>query len=307
MEKERVEKEIGSCIIETRRGLNQELSLMRPGDTRWNSHYKTLSRLIEMFPSILKVLEYVKEEGTNGSSQNQAHGLLKYLKSFDFVFYLHLMFHILGFTNILSQALQRKDQNILEAVSLVESTKEILQELRTNGFEQLLIKISSFCEKHDIRMLKMDEDCINSRRQSEKITNQHYYEVECFNTVVDMQIQEFGDRFSEASTELLVCMAALNPRDSFSMFDKSKLKRLCALYPKDFTSLEMNELEVELDMYYNNVRKDQRFSTLIDISDLARLMVETRKHLSFPLVYRLLKLTLVLPVATARLKDAFRR
>ncbi|XP_071726736.1 uncharacterized protein [Rutidosis leptorrhynchoides] len=108
MEKERVEKEIGSGIIETRRGLNQELSLIRPGDTRWNSHYKTLSRLIEIFPSILKILEYVKEEGTNGSSQNQAHGLLKYLKSFDFVFYLHLMFHILGFTNILSQALQRK-------------------------------------------------------------------------------------------------------------------------------------------------------------------------------------------------------
>ncbi|XP_071727748.1 uncharacterized protein [Rutidosis leptorrhynchoides] len=139
----------------------------------------------------------------------------------------------------------------------------------------------------------------------EKITNQHYYEVECFNTVVDMQIQELGDRFNESSTELLTCMATLNPRDSFSLFDSKKLKRLCELYPKDFTSSEMIELEVELDMYYHNVRNDQKFATLIGISDLARLMVETRKHLSFPLVYRLLKLALVLPVATATVERCF--
>ncbi|XP_071712423.1 uncharacterized protein [Rutidosis leptorrhynchoides] len=304
-EKERVEKEIGSGIIETGKGLNQELSLIRPGDTRWNSHYKTLLLLIDMYPSIIKVLEYVKEEGTNGSSQNQAHGLLKYLKSFDFVFYLHLMLRILGFTNILSQALQRKDQDILEAVSLVESTKERLQDLRITGFEQLLKKISSFCEKHDIEMLKMNVNCVNSRRQRDKITNQHYYEVECFNTIVDMQIQEFSDRFSEASNELLISMAALNPRNSFSMFDASKLMRLSKLYPNDFDSLEMIELEQQLDMYIHNVRKDPRFANLNGIGDLSRVMVETRKYLSFNLVYRLLKLALVLPVATATAERCF--
>ncbi|XP_071708766.1 uncharacterized protein [Rutidosis leptorrhynchoides] len=305
IQKERVEKEIGSGIIETGRGLNQELSLIRPGDTRWNSHYKTLLRVVDMFPSIIKVLEYVKEEGTKCSSQNQAHGLLKYLNSFDFVFYLHLMLRILGFTNTLSQVLQRKDQDILEAVLLVESTDCQLKELRINGFEELLKKISSFCEKYNIHMLKMNEDCINSRRQRDKITNQHYYEVECFNTIVDMQIQEFGDCFSEASTELLINMAALNPRDSFSMFNASKLIRLSELYPRDFSSLEMIELEQQLDIYYNNVRKDPRFANLSGIFDLARVMVQTKKHLLFRLVYRLLKLALVLPVATATVERCF--
>ncbi|XP_071699686.1 uncharacterized protein [Rutidosis leptorrhynchoides] len=214
-EKERVEKGIGSGIIETGRGLNQELSLIRPRDTRWNSHYKTLLRLVEMFPSIIKILEYVKEEGTN------------------------------GLTNLLSQALQRKDQDIIESVSLVELTKEKLQEFRTMGFESLLKKMSSFCEKYDIQMLKMNVNCVNSRRKKDKTTNQHYYEVECFNTVVDMQIQEFGDRFSEASNKLLISMVALNPRDSFSMFDASKLIRLSEFYPRDFDSLEMVELEDE--------------------------------------------------------------
>ncbi|XP_071713304.1 uncharacterized protein [Rutidosis leptorrhynchoides] len=304
-EKKRVEEEIGSGRIETGKGLNQEVSLIRLGDTRWNSHYKTLVRLVDMFPSIIKVLEFVKEEGSNGSNQNQAHGLLKYLKSFDFVFYLHLMLHILGLTNILSHALQRKDQDIIEAVQLVEVTKEKLQDLRTNGFEPLLEKVSSFCEEHGIRILKMDEDCLNSRRQKEKITNQHYYEVECFNTVLDMQIQEFGDRFSEASTELLSCMAALHPRDSFSMFDSPKLIRLCEFYPKDFSRAEIIELKDQLEVYHLSVRKDPRFANLNGIADLARVMVETRKYLSYPLLYRLLKLALVLPVATATVERCF--
>jgi hypothetical protein len=41
------------------------------------------------------------------------------------------------------------------------------------------------------------------------------------------------------------------------------------------------------------------------ISELAKLMVSTNKHLGFPLVYRLLKLVLVLPVATASVERCF--
>ncbi|KAL7588553.1 hypothetical protein Lser_V15G38143 [Lactuca serriola] len=45
--KERVQKEIGTSEIETRRGLNQETSLVRVGDTKWGSHYKTINKFEE--------------------------------------------------------------------------------------------------------------------------------------------------------------------------------------------------------------------------------------------------------------------
>ncbi|XP_074321986.1 uncharacterized protein LOC141659131 [Apium graveolens] len=64
-------------------------------------------------------------------------------------------------------------------------------------------------------------------------------------------------------------------------------------------------LEHELIMYIDNVKDDKRFAHLNGISDLAKLMVQTRKHLSYPLIYRLLKLTLVLPVATATVEMCF--
>ncbi|XP_071714925.1 uncharacterized protein [Rutidosis leptorrhynchoides] len=207
-----------------------------------------------LFPEVVKVLEYVKKEGDNPLSPRQASGILIYFDTFDFVFYLHLMLHILGLTNVLSRALQRKDQNILEAVSLVQGTKSTLQNFRLNGFDELLKDVCSFCQKYGLEMLNMDEAYVVSRNRKRNITNHHYFKFDVFSTVLDMIIHEFGDRFSEVSTELLTNMAALSPRNSFSMHDASKLMKLSEMYPMDSNQAERNHLKRELDIYYEVVR-----------------------------------------------------
>ncbi|KAI3746066.1 hypothetical protein L6452_08485 [Arctium lappa] len=305
--KDRIQEEIGNEEIVTGKGLNQEISLIRAGDTRWNSHLKTITSLISLFPEVKMVLEYVEDDGDNGASRLQASGLLSYFKTFEFVFYMHLVLTILGLTNSLSQALQRKDQDILEAVDLIRTTKAQLQMLRENGFDQVLEKCYSFCDKHEIVKLDMMEGYVNTRnpRKRMNISNRHHYNYDIFNTVLAMQIREFGDRFCEISTDLLQNMAALNPRNSFSQFNKSSLLKLSKMYPRDFDEKERMILEHELDIYYHFIYNDVRFANLNGIADLARSMVATRKHLSHPLVYRLLKLTLVLPVATATVERCF--
>ncbi|KAK9073933.1 hypothetical protein SSX86_006527 [Deinandra increscens subsp. villosa] len=217
------------------------------------------------------------------------------------------MSHILGLTDMLSRALQKKDQDILGAVSFVGSTKESLQNYREVGFDSLLQKVSSFCEKHDIKVLNMAQDYVSSRprTQRNKITNQHYFKFDCFNTVMDRLIQEFGDRFNEVNTELLKNIAAFSPCDSFSNFDASRLLRLSEFYPYDFGVGEKIMLEHQLGSYHHNVLQDKKFANLNGIADLAKVMVETRKHISYHLVYRLLKLALVLPVATATVERSF--
>ena len=42
--------------IESGSGLNQEMGLARPGDTRWGSHYKTILHIIDMYSTIREVL-----------------------------------------------------------------------------------------------------------------------------------------------------------------------------------------------------------------------------------------------------------
>ena len=121
-----VSKAMGCGLLNTRTGLNQEQCLQRPGDTHWSSHYKSLRSLVNLFQTIIKVLEYVEKEDKDG----KARGILVYFQSFEFVFYLHLMLTILTITNTLSMALQRKDQDIVNAVNCVRSTRNHLDRAR---------------------------------------------------------------------------------------------------------------------------------------------------------------------------------
>ena len=41
--------------LQTGSGLNQEMVLPRPSDTRWGSHYKTVLNIIAMHPTICDV------------------------------------------------------------------------------------------------------------------------------------------------------------------------------------------------------------------------------------------------------------
>jgi hypothetical protein len=65
--------------------------------------------------------------------------------------------------------------------------------------------------------------------------------------------------------------------------------KLAEFYPGDFDSMQLVALRYQLNIYIDNVRTDERFSDLNDIGDLAKTLVDINKHVSFPLVYQLLK------------------
>jgi len=125
------------------------------------------------------------------------------MESFNFVFMLHCLRRILAATNEFSQALQRKDQDIENAMSLLKTSKERFKMMRENDWESLLEKVSSFCIKHDIDILNMDDEYKlrgRSRRKSQGITNLHHFRYELFNNIIGMQLTELDDYFTETST-----------------------------------------------------------------------------------------------------------
>ncbi|XP_050936272.1 uncharacterized protein LOC127144404 [Cucumis melo] len=245
--------------------------IKRPGDTRWGSHYITLVNCISMFSSICEILEIIIDDGSNSEQKYETKVLMNSIQSFDFVFHVHLMKTILGITNDLSQVLQRKDQDIVNAMNLVKICKVRLQLMRESGWQSLLDEVSSFCNKH----------------------------------VIDMQLQELNNRFSEKSTELLLCVACLNPSNSFTAFDRQKLICLAQFYPRDFSTTELLILEDQLQNYIIDVCSDNMFVRLTSIGDLSQKMVITAKDKVYPLVYRLLTLALILPVTTATMERTF--
>ncbi|XP_076886941.1 uncharacterized protein LOC143536957 [Bidens hawaiensis] len=234
--------------VETGSGKNQELSLARAGDTRWSSHEKTILRLLTLYHCVIDVLEYIEKSGEFSNYQNESRGLQEVIKTFNFVFYLHLMKYILGVTNTLCQALQIKDQDMLNAVKLVKLTDEGLKRYRLEGFDSLLEDVTSFCEKYEIEVVDMEAEYVDPRFKRKKtgITNRHHYVVNNFNTVLDMQIQELGSRFNEVTTKLLTNMSSLSPSCNFSAFSKVNLINLAEMYPCDFDFDEKEKLVYEL-------------------------------------------------------------
>ena len=100
-------------------------------------------------------------------------------------------------------------------------------------------------------------------------------------------------------------MASLDPSNSFSNFDKGKLLRFAEFYPNDFSPLELMILDNQLESYIIDVRSSGQFSEVIGIGGLAQMLVQTKKDIVYPLVYLLVKLALILPVATASVERAF--
>ncbi|CAH9140347.1 unnamed protein product [Cuscuta epithymum] len=298
--------------ISSGRGLNQESSLQRAGDTRWGSHYRSLVSLISMFSAVGDVLDVIHDDEVTTSMQKvEIEYLLKMMHCFDFVLNLHMMKFILGISNELSQALQRRDQDIINAMDLVRVCRHRLQACRDDGWDSLFEEVCIFCDQHSISIPNMNDTFIrfDSRgrpvRKGPTLTNLHHYRYDLFCAVIDLQLQELSDRFSEASTELLLCIACLSPQDSFSAFEKNKLLRLTEFYPQDFSPSDVCILKDQLESYIFDVRSNALFNDLKGLGDLAEKLVETKKHKVFPLVYKLLTLALILPVATASVERVF--
>ncbi|XP_042009174.1 uncharacterized protein LOC121757742 [Salvia splendens] len=195
---------------------------------------------MHLFSSINDVLEYVGENGYEDAHRAESLDVQEILNHFEFIFVLHLMRKLLGITHDLSQVLQKKDQDIVNAMNLVKVAKTRLQVMREKGWEVLLTEVTKFCRTNEIDVLDMEDECVvrgRGRRKIEKIKNLHHYRVELFCSVIDMQTQELNHRFNEINTDLLLCMTCFDPRNSFSAFDSEKLLRLAKYYPSEFSEV----------------------------------------------------------------------
>jgi hypothetical protein len=308
---QRIIEELELGDIESGKGLNQEMGLGRPADTRWGSHYKTVMHVLSLYPSIRKVLIMVGNDRSFGAECANAQTVLTIFQSYEFVFMAHLMQTVLGFTADLNHALQKRDQDIVNAVELILLTKFQLNQLRQDpGWDDFLQEVQSFCVKHKIKIPDMDSfyrPVGRDRRFFIKIKNLHRFHVDMFLSVIDRQLQEINERFDEVNTDLLLCMAAFSPLDNFANWDKDrdKLIKLAQFYPNDFSKTKINNLPLALKFFLTDVRMNKKFKKVKSLADLSIMIVKEKIQNRHVVVYKLLKLVLVLPVATASVERIF--
>ncbi|XP_021855585.2 uncharacterized protein [Spinacia oleracea] len=265
--------------IESGKGLNQELGLGRSGDTRWGSHYKLILNVIALYPVICGVVDSIGNDARSDDDARKADHLCK-----------------------------KKDQDIVNAMSLVSLTKERLQDMRENGWESLIETTTSFCDKNGITIIDMDDVFVSpgtKNRGGLDTKNDHHFRIEVFLGVIDLQLQEINNKFNEASMELLNCMSSFSQLNNLSSFDKHKVLKLAEFYPNEFSNVELLSLDDQLDIYIADMRRNNRFCGLKDLGELSMKLVETEKHQVYQRFYLLIKLVLILPVATTSVERAF--
>ncbi|PWA35163.1 hypothetical protein CTI12_AA612080 [Artemisia annua] len=108
-------------------------------------------------------------------------------------------------------------------------------------------------------------------------------------------------KFNESVSELLLLSVTLDPRKSFNADDICKL--VTKYYPLDFTEQERIEFRLELQHY--KLDNDPRLKNVSSLSELCRGLQITEKSEMYPLIDRLVRLILTLPVSNATSERAF--
>ncbi|GKA98587.1 zinc finger MYM-type protein 1-like protein [Tanacetum coccineum] len=184
--------------------------------------------------------------------------------------------------------------------------KTLIQALRDNGWESLLDKVVIFCDKYNIPVPDMNatyRDIIQSHCKKHDVTVEHHYQVDVFIVAIDSQLQELNNRFSRTISKLIRLSATLDPRKSFNSDDICKL--VTKYYPLDFT--EQDKIELKLKLQHYELDNDPKLKNVTSLSKLCKRLQETEKLETYPLIDRLIRLILTLPVSTATSERAFSR
>ncbi|KAL1113993.1 hypothetical protein V6Z11_D02G226800 [Gossypium hirsutum] len=107
----------------------------------------------------------------------RSHSAYHRLRSFEVIFILQVMKKVMEITDILCQALQRHSQDILNVLSLVSTTKDLIQKLKEDEWDELLNNVISFCETWELEVPDTNARYIvgRSRSKKEDITVEHHH------------------------------------------------------------------------------------------------------------------------------------
>ena len=242
---------------------NQIKTPNRIQEVRWNTLLFAIQRIFDLFKDLVKVIDIVSEEADDPLKRQEASSLNESILHFEFVFNLFFMKEVLTTTLFLSETLKKKDQDFLNAVSLVKQTKEKLLEIQNSGFDKIWKATEDFCLKNNIDILEKNEEYAPERRypgrrvqswrsgtgtaSGESVTNEMRYKRTIFNPILTEMSRDMNERFNGDVMNLLTFANSLLPTNDFAYFnDGDDLMSLAGMYPEDFNHNDKGLLYTEL-------------------------------------------------------------
>jgi hypothetical protein len=113
-----------------------------------------------LFCVVYSIVQDIAAGQSIGSLRGDGDNCFSYMSmfSYEFVFTLCLTKEIFEITKLLGQALRKKSQDIVNPIHLVSSTKECLEQLRSDdGYQEFIVTVIEFCENHSTEIPNFEE------------------------------------------------------------------------------------------------------------------------------------------------------
>jgi hypothetical protein len=242
---------------------------------------------MDMFNHVSTVLQNLAVDSSAGANRADGDTTFNYLITFEFVFILCMMREILENTEQLAQALQRKSQDIINAIRLVHTTKTLLDKMRSDdGWETFIYKVVEFYVGHEIDITDMEEAYIlcggRDRHKPNRFNIDHYFKVEVFRATFDTQLAELNLKFNEKVIGLLSICVTLVLKNGYASFQASEICKLVEKYnPTDFNQQERIRLEYQLNHFVVEVARGDYLKRISTLAEICKCLVDMGRHRFF--------------------------
>ncbi len=299
-------------------------SLKRLIATRWSGHYDSVLHVSNNYSDITHALALAaRSRQLNSEDKALALGLLSQTSNDQFLFLNCMLLKVLKPINIIVKQLQSSTENIVSALTVINSVREDLVMMRDELDEEVCTGMMENFKRSE------DSASLVARGRRNTQAPQHFHDfiisehlpsenrprsnLEIYAETLDVLLFEFDRRFSSNNTSLWKAMQALSPTsNTFMDFDTLKpLYDYSATIPavKDqllSSNASLIDLEAECRIF-KRVLKDVEWPKLDHRIDLVAVSthVKTHHHDTAPLLATLYNVAITAGWTSARCECVF--
>jgi hypothetical protein len=237
-----------------------QLKLIRPGDTRWLSYFRSISVVLRCYEPLMISLEHIANERDEESPT--ASGLLSILENQLTIFIFHSLEPILEALSILSKSIQTKNADFSQLEQSMLGTLLRLEELKD-------INVTEYKQIFDI-VDKIKTSCNNHNRnrvtRTATRTNEISLEQQFNDKIVkfiDKIISNITARFESNVLKFLNCFRIFDVAEvtNEQEYGVQEINMIRQQYPDDFNDDLLSEWKVFRKYLF--IQKQQQTSTIL--------------------------------------------
>lgn len=281
-------------------------------ETRWVERHEGVTRFLQDIPKIINTLTEIttwKDSQTSG----KAKILVTTLCDSEFIIAIFSLAHLLNFTYCLSKIFQKKNLDLNTAANTIKDTLQVLSKCRENvetEFSNIFKLSEDLANIIDVE-LRMPRLCEQQKNRSNYPTNnvESYYRIAIFIPLLDNVIDDLKTRFSQNTLELFQLSFFLPSNFLKILKDKKEETDKIKSVAKEFQILlHKNEISSQLVGEYYIWKEKWMREYQEDPSVISKDAIDVLQNCDedvFPLINKILKLLITLPISNSSAERTF--